>query len=178
MVRQLMALRECFGERGASKGYGRPCGGVCTCRRGSKRFLNALHKAYVDAPIWQAGGEIDRAMWVRHRRMFDLSIQPVWAAGLYGVRRSDPNRLGVLEGSAPCTGFSDLVSLTVCPYLVRRPARTLSGSSVIRRAQCCVPPHVSIATKHGAWLAKCSRYFAPVSFKFTISPVSISTQCS
>ena len=47
-----------------------------------------------------------------------------------------------------------------------------------RRAQCCVPPHASIATKHDARLAKCSRNFARVSFRFTISPVSISTQCS
>ena len=49
---------------------------------------------------------------------------------------------------------------------------------VIRRAQCCVPPHASIATRQGARLAKCSRNFARVSFKSTISPVSISIQCS
>ena len=46
------------------------------------------------------------------------------------------------------------------------------------RAQCCEPPQASIATTHGARLAKCSRNFARVSFRSTISPVSTSTQCS
>ena len=45
-------------------------------------------------------------------------------------------------------------------------------------AQCCDPPHASIATTHGVRLAKCSRNFARVSFRSTISPVSTSTQCN
>ena len=64
--------------------------------------------------------------------MSGLLMQPPSAAGLYGVRGSDPNRLRGLENPADKTGFSDPVYLTVCPYLARRPARTLSGSSAGR----------------------------------------------
>ena len=60
----------------------------------------------------------------------------------------------------------------------RRPCLPSWPSSRSRRAQCCEPLHASIATRQGAQLAKCSRNFARVSRKSTISPVSISTQCS
>ena len=53
--------------------------------------------------------------------------QPSSAAGPYGVRGSDPNRLRGLKNPADKTGFSGPVYLTVCPYLARRPARTLPG---------------------------------------------------
>ena len=59
--------------------------------------------------------------------MSGLLMQLSSAAGPYGVRGSDPNRLRGLENPADKTGFSDPVPLTVCPYLARCPARTLWG---------------------------------------------------
>ena len=77
---------------------------------------------------------------------------------------------------ASCASF--LLPLTKGRTVFAGSSRTSWSSSRIRRAQCCVPPHASIATRQGARLAKCSRNFARVSFKSTISPVSISIQCS
>ena len=57
-------------------------------------------------------------------------VRHACAAGPYGVRGSDPNRLsGMLDSPACCAGFSDPVSLTFCPYVAFRPYRTQPGSS-------------------------------------------------
>src|ERR1700690_284698 len=46
------------------------------------------------------------------------------------------------------------------------------------RAQCWAPPHASMPIRHACRLAKCSRNFSRLSCKLTISPVSVSIQCS
>ena len=52
----------------------------------------------------------------------------------------------------------------------------ISNQSDNRRAQCCEPPHASIATRHGTRLAKWFRNFARLRRTFISSPVSPSTQ--
>ncbi len=56
--------------------------------------------------------------------------------------------------------------------------RTWWPNARSRRAQCCAPPHASMPTRHAARFAKCSRNFARLSRRSTISPVSNSTQCN
>ena len=56
--------------------------------------------------------------------------------------------------------------------------RTSWPNARSRRAQCCAPPHASMPTRHAARFAKCSRNFARLSRRSTISPVSNSTQCN
>ena len=70
----------------------------------------------------------------RYCRMSGLSVQHSFAAGPYGVRGSDPNRLHGLEALRSALVFPTQPSMTFCPYVVCRPHRTDRGYPQITRS--------------------------------------------
>ena len=118
--------------------------------------------------VWGIGKQFTRKLDRNGvRTALDLSRRPdAWVrneTGVCGLRT-----VRELRGD-DCIGFENMP----------QPKRTTMVSrSRSCRAQCCEPPQASIATTHGTRLAKCSRNFARVSFRSTISPVSMSTQCN
>ncbi len=104
-------------------------------RRSTSRVL------YVDAPGWASvDSEPSWWQWARYCRMSGLSMQRCSAAGPYGVRGSDPNRLSGLRGPSAHTGFSDPVLSTVCPYPFLRPAAHTSPTASLLFASLLSPP--------------------------------------
>ena len=113
----------------------------------------------------------------RYGVIADLVHLPVGTPGTGATMRAKAERtyaIRVVPFAAFATdGARVIVDREVDGAALGRVLSVLAG-----RAQCCEPPHASIATTHGTRLAKCSRNFARVSFRSTISPVSMSTQCS
>ncbi len=118
---------------------------------GHRHVVSTARYAYVDAPLDASRNSATRGMRSGTVVCSASRMRHSYAAGLYGVRGSDPNRTcGVLESPARNTGFSDPVSLTFCPYVVFRPNRTNRGHPRITPSDVSTEPDPFFSRHYGA----------------------------